>query len=137
MTEPAAEPAIDPADIAPELEQRHRDAMLDLVLAWGSLDGALSMLLSRVLDVPFDQGAELIDKMPSSAKLTEVRKVLRSAPGGANAARIMKRHKKNYAHHAFPRNRIAHSHCVGVWTRNRHYIVFATFEKVGDNSARD
>ncbi len=30
-------PAINPTDIMPDLEQRHRDAMLDLVLAWGSL----------------------------------------------------------------------------------------------------
>ena len=60
-------PAIDPDDITPDLEQRHRDAMLDLVLAWGSLDGALGMLLSRVLGVPLDQGAKLIGKLPNSA----------------------------------------------------------------------
>jgi hypothetical protein len=28
--------SIDPKDVSPDLEQRHRDAMLDLVLAWGS-----------------------------------------------------------------------------------------------------
>ena len=125
---------IDPDDIAPDLEQRHRDAMLDLVLAWGSLDGALGMLLSRVLGVPFDQGAELIGKLPSSARLTEVRNILRNAPGGADAARTMKKHKKDYKRHSLARNRIAHSHCVGVWTRNRDFIVFAAFEKVQDNA---
>ena len=125
---------IDPDDIAPDLEQRHRDAMLDLVLAWGSLDGALGMLLSRVLGVPFDQGAELIGRLPSSARLTKVRKILRDAPAGAIAARIMKKHKRSYAQHSFARNRIAHSHCVGIWTRNRDFIVFAAFEKVEDNA---
>ena len=34
-------PAINPKDITRHLEQRHRDAMLDLVLAWGTMDGAL------------------------------------------------------------------------------------------------
>ena len=126
-------PAIDPDDITPDLEQRHRDAMLDLVLAWGSLDGALGMLLSCVLGLPLDQGAELIGKLPGSARLAKVRKALQNVPGGADAARILKRHKKNYERHSIPRNRIAHSRCVGVWTRDRNYIVFTTFEKVGDN----
>ena len=126
-------PAIDPNDITPDLEQRHRDAMLDLVLTWGTLDGALGMLLSRVLGVPFDQGAELMSKMPSSARMAEVRKVLRNAPGGADAARIVKKHKKNYERYSFARNRIAHSHCAGVWTRDQDYIVFAPFKKFEDN----
>ena len=126
-------PAIDPDDIMPELEQRHCDAMLDLVLAWGSLDGALGVLLSCVQGLPLDQGAELIGKLPSLAKLAKVCKVLRKAPGGADAARILKKHNKNYELHSRPRNRIAHSHCVGVWTRDRDFIVFAAFEKVADN----
>ena len=108
--------------------------MLELVLAWGSLTGALGMLLSRVLGVPFDQGAELIGRRPDSAKLAEVVKVLRNAPGGADAARIVKKHKKNYERHSIARNHIAHSHCAGVWTRDRDFIVFAAFEKVEDNA---
>jgi len=108
--------------------------MLDLVLAWGSLDGAFGMLLSRVRGLPLDQGAELIGKLPSSAKLAEVCKVLRNSPGGADAARIMKKHKKNYERHSFARNRIAHSLCAGVWTHHRDFMVFAAFEKVKDNA---
>ena len=135
---PAPAPALDPDDITPDnitpdLEQRHRDAMLDLVLAWGSLDGALGMLLSRVRGLPMDQGAELIGRRPNSAKLAEVCRVLRNSPGGADAARIMKKHTKNYELHSRPRNHIAHSHCAGVWTQDRDYIVFAVFEKVADN----
>lgn len=126
-------PAFDPDDITPDLEQRHRDAMLDLVLAWGSLDGAFGILLSCVRGLPLDQGAELIGRLPSSAKLAKVCKVLRNTPGGADAARIMNKHKKNYELHSRPRNRIAHSRCAGVWTQNRDVIVFATFEKVADN----
>jgi hypothetical protein len=43
-----------PAEITHDLEQRHRDAMLDLVLAWGSLDGALGMLLASVQGKPLE-----------------------------------------------------------------------------------
>ncbi len=126
-------PAIDPNDITPDLEQRHRDAMLDLVLAWGELDGALGILLSGVRELPLVQGAELVGRRPNSAKLEEICKVLRNAPGGADAARIVEKHKKHYELHARPRNRIAHSHCRGVWTQDRNFIVFMTFEKVADN----
>ena len=126
-------PAIDPNDITPHLEQRHRDAMLDLVLAWGTLHGALGMLLSRVLGMPMVEGAEIIGRLRGSHKLEKVRKALRSAPGGADAALFVKRHKKNYERHSVPRNCIAHSKCVGVWTVNQDFIVFAAFKKVGDD----
>ena len=126
-------PAFNPNDTTPDLEQRHRDAMLDLVLTWGALDGALGVLLSCVQGLPLDQGAELIGRRPNSAKLDEICKVLRNSPGGADAARIVEKHKKHYELHAHPRNRIAHSRCRGVWTQDRNFIVFMTFEKVADN----
>ena len=125
---------IDPNDIAPDLEPRHRDAMLDLVLAWGSLDGALGVLLSRARGVPLHEGAQQIGKLNNAAKLKKVRKILQDAPGGADAARIIKKkYEANYQVHSFPRNRIAHSRCAGIWTRDRDFIVFQTFERVGDN----
>ena len=70
--------------------------MLDLVLAWGSLDGAFGMLLSCVRELPLDHGAELIGRLPNSAKLAKICNVLRDVPGGANAARTMRKHKKSY-----------------------------------------
>lgn len=127
-------PVIDPDDVDDTFEQWHRDAMLDLILAWGSLDGALGMLVARVLNVPLDEGAEIIGKTSGSARLDTVRRVLREAPGGIDAARMMKRHKKNYERHSFIRNRIAHAHCAGVWRRDRNFVLFAAFEKVGDGA---
>ena len=126
-------PVIDPSEIEPNLERRHRDVMLDLILAWGELDGALGVFLSRVLGVSLYDGAELIGRMPSSAKLAEAVKILRDAPNGADAARNLRRHKKNYERYSIPRNRIAHSNCVGIWKRNQDFIVFAVFEKVDEN----
>lgn len=122
--------AVNPNDIAP-LEQRHRDAMLDLVLTWGSLDGALGMLLSRVLGLPLVQGADMIGRLRGSAKLAQVQEILRNAPDGESAARKIKKHKKDYERHSFARNRIAHSHCAGFWTRDPEFIVFAAFERFG------
>lgn len=126
-------PHIDPNDVSPDLEQRHRDVMLDLVLTWGSLDTALGMLVSCVRGLPLDQGAEVIGRRPGSAKLAEVCRHLRNTPGGADAADIMEKHKRSYEQHARPRNRIAHSRCAGYWTRDPEFIVFATFEKVADD----
>ena len=126
-------PVIDPSEIEPDLERRHRDVMLDLILAWAELDGALGMFLSRVLGVSLCHGAELIGRMSGSAKLAEVVKIIREVPNGADAARNLRRHKKYYERYSMPRNRIAHSNCVGIWTRNQDFIVFAAFEKVDDN----
>ena len=109
----AIAPDFDPNDIT-DLEERHRDAMLDLVLAWGSLDGALGILLSCVQGLPLDQGAELVGRRPNPRKLEEVCKILRDAPGGAEAASTIEKHKKCYELYARPRNRIAHSRCKGI-----------------------
>ena len=54
-------------DITPDLEQRHRDAMLDLILVWGALDIALGMLLSGAQGLPLEQGAGLGPKTPEPA----------------------------------------------------------------------
>lgn len=113
--------SIDVNRVRVELEQRHRDAMLDLVLAWGSLDGAFGALLSSLLGVPLAEGAEQIGKFSSSGKLAAIIKIVRNAAGGVNAARILKRHKKTYERYSFARNRIAHSH----FTTRRQSATFA------------
>lgn len=125
---------IDPDDIQPQLDQRHRDAMLDLILAWGELDGALGMFLSRVLGLPLVQGAELIGRESGSAKLAKAVQILRDAPNAEGATSFLRKHKKMYERFSKPRNRIAHSNCIGVWPQDRKFVVFAVFEKVDDNS---
>jgi len=120
---------IDPHDIYPKLEQRHRDVMIDLILTWASLDNALGILLSQALEISFVEGADLIGKCSGSTKFHELRKLLLKTPNGFEAAKVIKKHKKSYEHHSFARNRIAHAHCAGVWTRDRDFVVFAAFEK--------
>lgn len=47
---------------------------------------------------------------------------------------MLKKHKKSYERFSKARNLIAHSHCAGIWMRDREYVVFATYEKVGADS---
>jgi hypothetical protein len=112
-----------------ELEQRHRDTMLDLILAWGSLDNAFGMLLSAVLGKPLDEGAQEFSRLPSSEKLQRVCRVLRGTPQGTDAARKLRRLKNRLEKHSKIRNRIAHSHCLGTSAADSRYIVFLPFER--------
>lgn len=115
------------------LEPRHRDAMLEFILAWASLDGALGMMLSTSLGVNFARGARLLLKEPASARFAAMRRLMQATPNGEEAARKIKKYKRKYERYSKLRNIIAHSHCGGVWTRDRDYIVFATFEAVSDD----
>ena len=135
---------IDPDDIDENLEQRHRDAMLDVVLAWGSLDGALGMLLSGVRGLSLYEGAAEVGAMPASAILAEVHKAIRTAMTRADAsehetflrvASTIRRYKKKHEALSVVRNRIAHAHCKGVWKVDRNFIVFMIFQQQGDGLA--
>jgi hypothetical protein len=107
-------------NIAP-LEERHRAAMLDLILMWGTLDGALGMLLSTMEDLPYSHGADMYGDLPSSTKFARMRKVLKrsSEPAAAKASKKLKSYKKTYERCSDIRNFIAHSHCPGIWTIDR------------------
>jgi len=120
--------SFDPADVDVEIPAKHREIMLDLILAWGTLDGALGMMMATILQLPYDECAARFGDMPGSAKLREMEKLLR-AHGNAEAAAILKKHKKSYERHSVPRNSIAHSHCGGVMRTNREYLVFAPFRR--------
>lgn len=115
------------------LEQRHRNAMLDLILVWGELDSTLGMLVSCTLGLSRTDGAEKVGKYPASAKFREIFKVLRDVPDGKEAAQAVNMHKCNYEKHSLVRKPIAHSKCVGVKSSDEDFIVFMVFEKHGEN----
>lgn len=119
------------SDIRAPISPKHRDVMLDLVLAWGSLDGALGMLLSRVMGVSMYEGAQRIGKLKGSKKFHEMIKIVRQVDGAEAAFKLLKKHKKNYEKYTKPRDRIAHSHCAGYWSKDEDYVVFATFDRAG------
>src|SRR6185312_12324615 len=94
-----------PKDIAP-LEERHRAAMLELILIWGTLDGAIGILLSKMRGLPYSVGADQFAELSTSKRFEEVRKILAtsSALGAADAARLWRRRKKTYEKHSSIRN---------------------------------
>ena len=96
---------------------------------WGTLDGALGMLLSTMEDLPYSHGADMYGDLPSSTKFARMRQVLKrsSAPAAANASKKLKSYKKTYERCSDIRNFIAHSHCPGIWTIDRDIILFAPF----------
>ena len=96
------------------LEQHHRDAMLDLILAWGNLDGALGILLSTARGLPLDQGAAKFGRSSNPDKLEKLCQWLRKQPGGVVTAGKLEEHISFYRKYSEPRNCIAHSKCVGV-----------------------
>jgi hypothetical protein len=55
----------DPTDIAP-LEERHRSTMIQLILTWGTLDGAIGILLSKMKGLPYTVGADQFAELPTS-----------------------------------------------------------------------
>ncbi len=110
----------------------HREAMLDLVLAWGTLDGALAMLLARVMEVPYHEAADTIGKQSGSGKLAEMIRLIKQRDSAEEAIKFIKKHKKLYERHSKPRNKIAHGHCAGYLLADENFVVFALFERTGE-----
>ena len=113
------------------LKQFHRDAMLDLVLAWGSLDGALTMLVSAFTGEDLHATASRLMKAKGAAKLLEVARLLEKHDQESEIAKHFRKLKKRYEKHSRPRNRIAHGHCAGYLLVDEQYLVFAVAEPEG------
>ncbi|UYV37389.1 hypothetical protein N4R57_21005 [Rhodobacteraceae bacterium D3-12] len=113
------------------LKQFHRDAMLDLILAWGSLDGALTILVSAFTGEELHNAASRLLKLKGSDKLLEIARTLEENEQYSQIAKNFKRLKKRYEKHSKPRNRIAHGHCAGYLLGDEQYLVFAVAESEG------
>jgi hypothetical protein len=116
----------------PALKPFHREAMLDLVLAWGTLDGALAMLLAQLMQVPYHEAADTIGKQSGSGKLHEMIRLIKQLDSAEKATKFLKQHKKLYERHSKPRNKIAHGHCAGYLLADDSFVVFALFERTGE-----
>ena len=116
------------------LKPLHREAMLDLVLAWGTLDGALAMLLAHVMGLPYHEAADTIGKQNGSGKLAEMIRLIKQRDSAEDAAKFLKKHIKLYERHSKSRNKIAHGHCAGYLLADENYVVFAIFERVAEEN---
>ena len=104
------------------LKPLHREVMLDLVLAWGTLDGALAMLLAHIMGLPYHEAADTIGKQNGSGKLAEMIRLIKQRDSAEDAAKFLKKHKKFYERHSKSRNKIAHGHCAGYPCRGEGKI---------------
>jgi hypothetical protein len=117
-----------------QLKAEHRDVMLDLVLIWGTLDGVLGMLTSIVLNRSMTEGAKDFGKVSGTRKFHLIISELKKREECEPVVTSVKRHKKSYKKHSSPRDKIAHGHCAGFSKDDPDYVIFAKFEKAGDDT---
>ncbi|RLP21992.1 hypothetical protein [Mesorhizobium sp. YM1C-6-2] len=117
------------------LTDAQRDVMLDVILVWGKLDGAMGMMVAKALGKHPVEGADFVKDMSTSSRFLEIYKQLKDHPGGQAAARTMKKHKKKYELWSKVRNRIAHSNCVGHLRGRPDWIVFQLYQREGEGLA--
>jgi hypothetical protein len=120
----------DVTDLAEELSSEARAAMLDLILAWAHLDGALSMWVAVKFGVSFDKLALLLPRQDGASKLLKLAK-LYALEGNAGMEEKAREFRKAYEREVQPRNTVAHSNCIGSLKSNPQRIVFQTFAPAG------
>jgi len=86
--------------------------MLNLVLSWAELDGAISMMTAAYFGLDTTRATILLGKMSSPMKLLKLRR-LQLAFGHTQIASKLKSIRANYEKGADLRNKIAHSKCIG------------------------
>jgi hypothetical protein len=116
----------DLSDLQPELSPRARETMLDLILAWAHLDGALSMWVAVKFHVPFDKLSLLLPKQDGASKLLKLKRLYKLEGNGGMASKAQG-FKDDYEREVYPRNIVAHSKCLGSLVSDPSKIVFQTF----------
>jgi hypothetical protein len=119
----------DPVDLSPEnltfnLDSNSREAILDLVLAWGRYDGLISQWLLHAFGLSLDSGSILLGNMDTRTKLDRLKGLyqhhgMKSAV--ANIAKLQKAHLE----YVDIRNLIAHSGCAGQVKSHPWMVAFA------------
>jgi len=114
-------------DLERVLTPAARDAMLDLILRWASLDGAVSQLYAAVFNLDDEERADEISSEKMSVKLRKVELTLRPAlPAIATAIGKLKKQADKFGK---VRDTIAHFHCSGMLRSKPDYLVFLRYRK--------
>jgi len=129
-------PNFDEKSIA-RLTNSHRVAMAKVVLSFARLDTQLSNWLVEAYEMRADRAALLIQHMAIDNKYLRLIRLYKHE-GPAVWAKELKKAKDEMEPHADVRNTICHAACVGTWTGDRDYILFAplTCEIGKPNTAR-
>ena len=92
--------------------------MLDIVLAWGSLDGATKVLLSEPKGCTQEEGAGKFATVPLWMAFNEISNVFHNeygrTHGGKEVSKSWIKIKQKHEPHSMLRQIVAHSHCVGL-----------------------
>lgn len=104
-------------------------AMLNLVLAWAHVDGALSLWVGVKFELRADKTAILLGRSDAQSKLAKLQR-LYSLEGATQFVATIKAIKKSYEKHVRPRNTVAHASCRGCLKSEPDRIIFASYEAV-------
>ena len=110
------------------ITDRHKLIIADCIMAWAVFDSQFRAMLTAVEDRDLDAGALDYDRLKISQAWQKLQKSLKAQGAVDSVLDIIKKHEKNYWQAVEARNMIAHAGCVGVWTTDRDYLVFAPFE---------
>ena len=113
------------------ITDRHKLVIAECVMAWAAFDSQFRAMLTAVEDRDLDAGALDYDRLKISQAWQKLQKSLKAQGAVESVLHIIKMHEKDYWQAVVARNMIAHAGCVGVWTLNRDYLVFAPFEADG------
>lgn len=104
-----------------------RETMLELILAWAYLDGALALWVAAKFDIPADKCAVLLGRTDGKGKLRKLQK-LYDLQGHKDVAAEIRKSGKIYDEQVARRNTLAHAGCWGSLHSNPERIVFAAYE---------
>lgn len=111
------------------LSQAAKDAMLDLILAWAHVDGALSLWVGFKFGVRADKAAILLGRSDAQSKLLKLQR-LYALEGADQVVAQIRAIRKSYEKQVAPRNIVAHASCRGCLRSEPDRIVFAAYEAV-------
>lgn len=122
--------AIVAGDLERNLPDDVRKVLLDVILAWASLDMATGFFVASVCGLTPDEGADKFGRKEISDKLKRASKTLQNRGKEELASKVCEI-ADVYPDKALLRRRIAHSRCAGVRKSLPHRIIFLPFEREG------
>ena len=110
------------------ITDRHKIVIANCVLAWATFDSQFRAMLTAFESRPLDLGALEYSRLKTGQAWRKLRTNLRDRGATEPVLAIVKSHEDSYKNHIDARNIISHAGCVGVWTKDPEYLVFAPFE---------
>ena len=106
-----------------------RELLLNVVLRWASVDGAVSRLFASSHALDDVAHADAISALPTSTKIRQIYCIIKplNKPVGAAINKL----KRLYEKRSVTRNLIAHAHCAGRMVSDPDRVVFLEYASRG------